>query len=64
MQVRCWQMESTSWSFLRKPVAQVTRRESMTQPLPEPLTNQPLSLPWVSVWKFPRSAVSSCLNSP
>ena len=32
--------------------------------LPESLTNQPASLPRVSVWSFPRSAVSSCLSSP
>ena len=63
MQVRCWWMEWTSWSFLRKLVAQMA---SMTQlPLVSPTTQPALSLwPWALVWWSPRSAVSSCPNNP
>lgn len=66
MQVRCWRMEWTSWSFLRKPAAQMARRASMTTlPLVSPTTRPArLSWPWASVWWSPRSAVSSCPNSP
>ncbi len=66
MQVRCWLMEWTSWSFLRKPVAQMAWRVSMMKPRLGSLRNQPAPLSWSSalVWWCHRSAVSSCLNSP